>query len=61
MDCKLVEKQMIGVYKVNSERLLPFYEKAKQLESNYKVVKYEHALKDGNKAEAFATTLAIER
>ena len=61
MDCQLVVRQMTGVCKVDSERLVPFYSKAKQLESIYKEVKYEVASREGNNQAKAFSTLAIER
>jgi len=59
MDSELVVRQMIGVYRVSSERLVPFYEKAKRFESNYKEVKFAHTLRAGNKEADSLATKAI--
>jgi ribonuclease HI len=48
-DSKLVIEQLKGSYKVKSARLLPFYEKAKNLSKNIKSVQFEHVYRTENK------------
>jgi len=59
MDSEWVVGQMTGVYNVTSERLVPFYEKAKQFESNYEEVEYENAQRAGNEKANSLATIAI--
>jgi ribonuclease HI len=48
-DSKLVIEQLKGSYKVKSPRLLPFFEKAKNLCKNFKSIKFEHVYRTDNK------------
>ena len=48
-DSKLVIEQLKGSYKVKSARLLPFYEKAKNLSKSIKSIQFEHVYRTENK------------
>ena len=48
-DSKLVIEQLKGSYQVKSLRLLPFFEKAKNLSKNFKSIKFEHVYRTDNK------------
>lgn len=48
-DSKLVIEQLKGSYKVKSARLLPFYEKAKNLSKSIKSIQFVHVYRTENK------------
>ena len=61
-DSQLVIRQMLGLYKVNSERLKPLFFKAKELENNFKTVKYQHIPRSKNQtADALANSALFLR
>ncbi|MBX9688953.1 MAG: ribonuclease HI family protein, partial [Candidatus Obscuribacterales bacterium] len=49
MDSELVVKQMLGVYRVKNEGLLPIYEKAKTLSTRFPNFKIVHVRREYNK------------
>lgn len=49
MDSELVVKQMLGVYRVKNEGLIPIYEKAKILSSRFPKFKIVHVRREYNK------------
>jgi ribonuclease HI len=54
-DSQLVIKQMIGIYKVNSENLVELYKTAKQLEKSFGSISYNHIYrKDNKRADALS-------
>jgi ribonuclease HI len=63
MDSELVARQMLGQYKVRSEGLFPFYERAKKLAKGFEEIVFAHVYRERNHeadrlasraAEAFA-------
>ena len=48
-DSLLVINQMTGKYKCNSENIIEFYEKAKELEKEFNSIYYVHVLRNLNK------------
>ncbi|MCD6420250.1 MAG: ribonuclease HI family protein [Synergistetes bacterium] len=55
MDSELVYRQLIGRYKVKSEKLQPFYEEAKRLMKRIPRVTLNHVMRNQNReADAFA-------
>jgi ribonuclease HI len=48
-DSQLVIKQMKGLYKVKSERLIELHKSAKLLETNFDVIEYNHIFRKDNK------------
>ncbi len=48
-DSLLVINQMKGTYKCKSSNLLDLYEKAKELESHFEKIEYEHIFRNQNK------------
>ncbi|GAB6066304.1 ribonuclease HI family protein [Aquifex pyrophilus] len=48
-DSKLVINQMRGSFKVNDEKLMKLYRKAKELEKSFKKVSYEWVKREENK------------
>jgi ribonuclease HI len=58
-DSQLVINQMKGLYQCNSENLIPLYERAKELESKFEKIHYEHILRHLNKRADHLSNLAI--
>ncbi len=55
MDSELVYRQLIGRYKVKSEKLQPFYEEAKRLMRCIPQITLNHVIRNQNReADAFA-------
>lgn len=48
-DSQLVINQMTGRYKCNSENIIQYYEKAKELENSFDKIYYVHVLRNNNK------------
>ena len=58
-DSQLVINQMKGLYQCNSQNLIPLYERAKELESNFEKIHYEHILRHLNKRADHLSNIAI--
>jgi ribonuclease HI len=60
-DSLLVINQMKGLYKCKSINLLELYEKAKELESHFDIIVYEHVLRNKNKRADELSNIAIDK
>lgn len=60
-DSLLVINQMKGLYKCKSINLLELYEKARELESHFDKIEYEHVFRNKNKRADQLSNIAIER
>jgi ribonuclease HI len=58
-DSLLVINQMKGLYKCNSINLIELYEKAKELESHFEKIEYEHVFRNHNKRADELSNIAI--
>lgn len=58
-DSQLVINQMKGLYKCSSPNLIELYERAKELESKFEKVYYEHVLRNLNKRADELSNIAI--
>jgi len=59
-DSLLVINQMKGIYKCKSSNLIELYEKAKELESYFDKIDYQHVLRNKNKYADHLSNVAIE-
>jgi len=59
-DSQLVINQMAGIYKCNSPNLIELHERAKELESKFDSIKYEHVFRNFNKRADELSNIAIE-
>jgi ribonuclease HI len=60
-DSLLVINQMKGLYKCKSINLLDLYEKAKELETHFDKIDYEHVLRNKNKRADHLSNIAIDK
>ena len=60
-DSLLVINQMKGLYKCKSINLLDLYEKAKELETHFDKIEYEHVLRNKNKRADQLSNIAIDK
>lgn len=60
-DSLLVINQMKGTYKCKSSNLLELYEKAKELETHFEKIEYEHIFRNQNKRADQLSNIAIEQ
>lgn len=60
-DSLLVINQMKGAYKCKSINLLELHEKAKQLESHFEKIEYEHVFRNKNKRADELSNIAIDK
>ena len=60
-DSQLVINQMTGKYKCNSPNLIALYEKAKELETNFEKVYYQHIFRNFNKRADYLSNIPIEK
>jgi ribonuclease HI len=58
-DSQLVINHMLGIYACKSPNLIDLYSKAKELERNFEIVKYEHVLRNFNKRADELSNIAI--
>ena len=58
-DSQLVINHMKGIYKCLSPNLIDLYKKAKELESNFDEIYYEHVLRNFNKRADFLSNEGI--
>lgn len=58
-DSQLVINQMKGLYQCNSPNLIQLYQRAKELETNFEKVYYEHILRHLNKRADYLSNVAI--
>jgi len=59
-DSLLVVKQMVGEYKVRSEKLLPLYEEASKLAKQFDSITFTHIYRENNKKADELSNLAVE-
>jgi ribonuclease HI len=59
-DSLLVINQMKGIYKCKSPNLIELYEKAKELETYFNKIEYNHVLRDKNTRADHLSNIAIE-
>jgi ribonuclease HI len=59
-DSQLVINQMTGKYKCNSPNLIALYEKAKELETKFEKVYYQHIFRNFNKRADYLSNIPIE-
>lgn len=60
-DSLLVINQMKGTYKCKSSNLIELYEKAKELETHFNKIEYEHIFRNQNKRADQLSNTAIEQ
>lgn len=60
-DSELMVKQMLGVYKVKSEAILPLYERVKLLTKRFEKVEFEHVRREKNKEADRIANDALDR
>jgi ribonuclease HI len=60
-DSLLVINQMKGLYKCKSINLLELYEKARELESCFDKIEYEHVLRNKNKRADELSNIAVDQ
>lgn len=60
-DSLLVINQMKGLYKCKSSNLLDLYEKAKELETYFDKIEYEHVFRNKNKRADELSNIAINK
>ena len=58
-DSQLIINHMIGSYNCKSTNLIELYERAKELEKNFDIIKYEHVLRNFNKRADELSNFAI--
>jgi ribonuclease HI len=59
-DSQLIINHMTGVYKCKSPNLIELYEKAKELEGKFDIIKYEHVLRNFNKRADELSNIAVD-
>jgi ribonuclease HI len=59
-DSQLVINHMIGTYNCKSPNLIDLYSKAKELEKNFNIIKYEHVLRNLNKRADELSNIAVD-
>ena len=59
-DSLLIINHMTGIYKCNSPNLIDLYERAKELENKFEVVKYQHVFRNLNKRSDDLSNIAID-
>jgi ribonuclease HI len=60
-DSLLVINQMKGLYKCKSINLIELYEQARELESHFDTIEYEHIFRNKNKRADELTNIAIDK
>jgi ribonuclease HI len=60
-DSLLVINQMKGLYKCKSINLIELYEKARELESHFETIEYEHIFRNKNKRADELSNIAIDK
>lgn len=60
MDSELIVKQIRGIYRVKSEGLLPYYEKAKEMMSRFRIVSITHVPRAKNKVADSLVNRALD-
>lgn len=61
LDSQLVVSQLSGLYRVKSPKIRELVAKVRELESAFKVVKYQHILRDRNKEADRLVNIALDR
>jgi ribonuclease HI len=51
---------MLGIYACKSPNLIDLYSKAKELEKNFNIIKYEHVLRNLNKRADELSNIAVD-
>jgi len=59
-DSQLVLNHMTGVYKCKSPNLVQLYDRAKELERSFDIIKYEHVLRNFNKRADELSNIAVD-
>ena len=59
-DSQLVINQMEGKYKCNSPNLIELYKKAKEFESKFNNIKYEHIYRKENTRADYLSNIAVD-
>ena len=59
-DSELVIKQMNNLYKVKSENLLPLFNKAKQLQTNFNSIQFQHIYRKDNTRADHLSNIALK-
>ena len=59
-DSQLIINHMTGEYKCKSPNLIELYEKAKELEGKFDIIKYEHVLRNLNKRADELSNIAVD-
>lgn len=60
-DSLLVINQMKGLYKCKAINLIDLYDKAKELESHFEIIEYEHVFRNRNKRSDELSNIAIHK
>ena len=58
-DSELVIKQMNNLYKVKAEKLLPLFNKAKQLQTNFTNIQFQHIYRKNNTRADHLSNIAL--
>lgn len=61
LDSQLVVSQLSGLYRVKSPKIRELVAKVRELESAFKVVKYQHILRDRNKEADRLVNIALDK
>jgi ribonuclease HI len=59
-DSQLVLNHMTGVYKCKSPNLVQLYDRAKELERSFDIIKYEHVLRNFNRRADELSNIAVD-
>jgi ribonuclease HI len=59
-DSQLIINHMTGEYKCKSPNLIELYEKAKELEGKFDIIRYEHVLRNFNKRADELSNIAVD-
>jgi len=60
-DSLLVINHMKGIYKCRSDKLIELYDKAKELESYFEIIEFNHILRNKNKIADHLSNIAIDK
>ena len=58
-DSELVIKQMNNLYKVKAEKLLPLFNKAKKLQTNFNSIQFQHIYRKDNARADHLSNIAL--
>ena len=59
-DSQLIINHMTGVYKCKSPNLVQLYDRAKDLERSFDIIKYEHVLRNFNRRADELSNIAVD-